>query len=166
MMQLGWPNNKMSPHDAYMYVKETGDIEKWRHIICTSSYYAFLFAVNVEKKPYDDTRKACLKYPKMSYQYALRIDQCPREDTRKIACKEPHWAYKYAKDVDKCPRKDTRNTACKEPRSAYRYAIEVDKVPNKYIYKAIKNTEYEEKYKIWEENYWKIFNLETKEEII
>jgi hypothetical protein len=39
--------------------------------------------------------------PYYAYLYALNVDKCPRDDTRTAACIQPYWAYFYAKNVDK-----------------------------------------------------------------
>ena len=61
----------------------------------------------------DYFRKYFLKNPKDAYRYALDVDKKPREDTRKAACKDPFYAYCYALYIDKKPREDTRKVACK-----------------------------------------------------
>ena len=65
--------------------------------------------------------------PYWAYKYALEVDKTPRDDTRAAASKDPEWAYRYALEVDKAPRDDTRASASKNPLWAYRYALNVTK---------------------------------------
>ena len=57
--------------------------------------------------PSDDTRVFACKNPFYAYYYALDVDKCPREDTREAACREAKYAYEYAIKVDKEAQIDT-----------------------------------------------------------
>jgi hypothetical protein len=60
---------------------------------------------------------------------------------------KPWYGYRYALIVDQCPRDDTREAACKSPEWAYLYITEVDKEVRNITWEAIKNTEYEKRYR-------------------
>ena len=95
--------------------------------------------------------------PKEACEYARECG--PSNETREIACESPVWAYIYAWIIDRNPRNETREAASKNSKYAYFYALNVDQEARNDTWLAVKNTEYEEKYK-------KIFNEPIKEKII
>jgi len=48
------------------------------------------------------------------YWYALQIDKKPTDETRTAACKNPGCAYGYAHNVDRKPTDETRTAVCKD----------------------------------------------------
>jgi len=73
----------MTPREAYNYACEKGGSGRLRTICCLYHFYA--------------------------YMYALYVDKVPKEETRKGACKYPYYAYLYAKDIDEGYHQETRN---------------------------------------------------------
>ena len=59
--------------------------------------------------------------PVLAYNYALRIENKPRDSTRRISCKKPVTAYLYARYVDKCKRGDTEKAASVSRYYAHEY---------------------------------------------
>ena len=82
--------------------------------------------------------------PKEAYEYAKKYG--PSNETREIACKHTEFAYLYALYIHKKPRNNTRKAACEDPEFAYFYTLNVDKSFHEDTWKAVKNTEFEEKY--------------------
>ena len=105
---------------------------------------AFVHAL--EYGPSDDTREIACEDSDFAYLYALEVDKCSRNDTRKASCKDSFFAYNYTKKIEG-PHEDTRKAACKESETAYLYAEDVDKGFHEDTWEAVKNTEFEEKYK-------------------
>ena len=92
-----------------------------RELWCKDPYYAYIYALDVDKAPRDDTRESCLKDPYYAYRYARDVDKAPRDDTREACLEDPKCAYIYALDVDKAPRDDTREASMKDPYCARLY---------------------------------------------
>ena len=112
---------------AIQTLAEKTGLKTVREWICEDPQWAYRYALEIDKEPRDDTRKAACKDPRWAYWYARDVDKSPRDDTREAACKDPGWAYWYAHFVDKAPRDDTRESACKDPGWAYEYALNVEK---------------------------------------
>ena len=98
---------EMGPGEAYDKATEEGPSNLTRNIACQDSYYAYWYALNVDKKPLVQTRDAACQSPYYAYRYAKYIDKQPSKQTRNAACQDPHYAYYYAKDVDKEPLQET-----------------------------------------------------------
>jgi hypothetical protein len=109
--------------------------------------------------PSEVNRNIVCQNPRSAYFYALLTDKKSRDDTRKAACGDPFFAYWYAKNIDKHARDDTREAACTKSFEAYLYARDVDEELRIDTWLAVKNTEYENKYR-------KLFNDSIKELII
>jgi hypothetical protein len=92
--------------------------------------YAYYYALDVDRSPHDETRKATCEDPEYAYWYASAVDKGPHEETRKATCRDPYYAYRYSYHVDKSPHEETRKSVCRDPECAYRYAYAVDKGPH------------------------------------
>jgi hypothetical protein len=149
----------MIAESAYIFALKYGSLNIIRKFACKDPYFAYRYAMDIDKCPRKDTRNAACKSPEWAYEYALHIDKKPRNDTRKNACKSPECAYLYASNIDQCPRNDTREAACKNSCFAYLYAKDIDAKPTKETWLSVKNTEHEEDYK-------KILKELIKEQII
>jgi hypothetical protein len=109
--------------------KSDKEIRIIRTAACKKPYNAYLYALNVDKKPTDDTRTAACNDPGCAYKYALHVDGRPKGETRTGVCNDPGYAYLYAIEVDKRSTSEIRTAVCKDPCYAYCYAIVVDKKP-------------------------------------
>jgi hypothetical protein len=125
-------NGKMRVRRATPIRQLKKDDKEWKVIrlaACRLPYYAYLYAMMVDKKSTDETRTAACKDPYYAYLYAKDVDKKPTNETRIAACKDPYYAYEYTRDVDKKPTDDTRTAACQNPKLAYSYALYVDQKP-------------------------------------
>jgi hypothetical protein len=127
--------------------------DKTRTAACKDPEFAYLYALEIDQKPINETRTASCKEPYYAYHYAIYADQRPTNETRIAACKNPYYAYYYALYVDQKPTNETRIAACKEPYYAYHYAKYVDKKPTNKTKDAVsKDQHYKEQYEQWEKS--------------
>jgi hypothetical protein len=125
-----------------------------RTAACKDPYYAYWYAIDVDKKPTNETRFSACQDPKYVYKYALYVDKKPTNKTRNAACQSPEYAYWYALYVDKNPTPETKLSACQSPKYAYWYALYVDKSPTQETKAAAsKDQYYKREYERWEKNY-------------
>jgi hypothetical protein len=75
----------------------------------------------------DIIRNAACEDPKWAYWYAINVDKKPSEQTRTAACKSPEYAYLYAVDVDEAPTDQTREAASKDSYYSELYMFLFDK---------------------------------------
>jgi hypothetical protein len=57
--------------------------------------YAYVYAVYVDKEPFEETRIAACKEPIYAYLYACGVDEKPLEETRAAAYKKLDWKKEY-----------------------------------------------------------------------
>lgn len=85
---------------AYHKGLAEGPTDKTRELACLNPFWAYKYALDVDKAPRDDTRTAALGFAKAAFAYAALIDKKPRDDTRTAACANGYYAWKYAMKVD------------------------------------------------------------------
>jgi len=88
--------------------------DEMRELVClfNDARNAYWYAEEIDNEiPHILTRKVACLEPFWAYQYALRIDKKPRKDTRTAACALEWLAFRYAENVDKKPRNETRRAS-------------------------------------------------------
>jgi hypothetical protein len=119
------------PIYAYCYALDVDKkpTDETRTAACNSPECAYRYAKDVDKRPTDETRIAACQNSSYAYWYAREVYKKPTDETRTAACSDPEYAYCYARDIDEKPTDETRTAACKDSRYAYLYAREIDKGP-------------------------------------
>ena len=85
----------MTPTDAYYKALKEGPSDLTRNIACQEPYWAYLYALDVDKKPSKQTRDAACQGPEYAYCYAIDVDKQPSKQTRNAACQNATYAYWY-----------------------------------------------------------------------
>jgi len=89
----------VTPEEAYKYARENEGSDKLSSICCQDPYYAYLYAIDIDESPREDTRIAACEDPLWAYWYSLEVDKGYHKETRR-ACYKTHDYYKlYLRDV-------------------------------------------------------------------
>jgi len=91
----------MASKEAYRYALKNGGSDKLREICCQKPWYAYYYALKLDKKPREDTRKAACNYLTWAYYYyyASDIDKGYHEETRRSCYKSPYYYGLYLEEV-------------------------------------------------------------------
>lgn len=111
--------------EAYQAGMASGPSFETRAEACSTSFWAFKYAMDVDKKSYPNTRAKALELSRTAYLFAWRVDKKPTDDTRTAASKTAEYALKYAVLLDGYPHPVTRAGVDNDPAGA-KYARRYD----------------------------------------
>ena len=88
------------PDFAYELAKKNPDLRlKLEPVIMKDSWYAYLYALIILKRPWPEAEPYIIKNLYHAYLYTLNVLKRPWPEAEPYITKDPYWAIVYARDI-------------------------------------------------------------------